>query len=78
MRRVLLFLLLPGLLAAEDHWTKFASGPYEVLTDAGPHAGREMMVRFEEFRHALGTLVGEQDLAAPVPIRILIFKNSSG
>ena len=43
-----------ALCAADDHWIKFTSGPFEVLTDAGPRAGRETMVRFEEFRHALG------------------------
>src|ERR1700685_900737 len=36
------------------------------------------MVRFEEFRHALGTIVGETDLETPEPIRILVFKNSKG
>jgi len=33
MRRLLLFGLLPGLLAA-DSWVKYTSGPFEVLTDA--------------------------------------------
>jgi tetratricopeptide (TPR) repeat protein len=78
MRRTLIFCLLPGLLAAADTWVKYTSGPYEVLTDAGPHAARESLVRLEEFRHALGTLVGEQDLTTPIPIRVLVFKNSKG
>lgn len=78
MRRLLIIGLLPCLLAAEDHWTKFTSGPFEVLTDAGTRAGRETMVRFQEFRHALGLLVGEQDLQAAQPIRILVFKNAKG
>jgi hypothetical protein len=78
MRRLLILGLLPCLLAAEDHWVKFTSGPFEVLTDAGPRAGRETMVRFQEFRHALGQLVGEQDLQTPQPVRILVFKNAKG
>ena len=57
---------------------KFTSGPIEVLTDAGARAGRETMVRFQEFRHALGQLVGEQDLQTPLPVRILVFKNAKG
>ena len=78
MRRLSILCLFPFLLAADDHWVKFASGPFEVLTDAGARAGRETMVRFEEFRHALGQIVGEQDLQTPVPVRILVFRNAKG
>jgi hypothetical protein len=78
MRRLFILCLLPCLLAADDHWVKFASGPFEVLTDAGARAGRETMVRFEEFRHALGEMVGEPDLQTPVPVRILVFRNAQG
>jgi len=78
MRRLLLLGLLPGLLAADDHWVKFTSGPYEVFTDAGARPGRETMVRFEEFRHAVGQLVGEPDLQTPQPVRIMLFKNARG
>ncbi|HTS62178.1 MAG TPA: hypothetical protein VMH28_09140 [Candidatus Acidoferrales bacterium] len=78
MRRLTLFFALPVLLAAEDHWIKFTRGPYEVFTDAGAHAGREAMVRFEQFRHALGLILGENDLQTPQPIRIFVFKNPRG
>jgi hypothetical protein len=74
MRRLILLSLLPTLLSAE--WIKFTSGPFEILTDAGPRAGRETMVRFLEFRHAVGTIVGEPDLQTPLPIRILVLKNA--
>jgi len=77
-RAVLLSLLLPFLLAAGDHWVKFSSPPFEVFTDAGPRAGRDTMVRFQEFRHALGLLVGEPDLQTPQPVRILVFRNARG
>src|SRR5215831_4656529 len=78
MRRLLFAALFPALLAAEDHWVKFTSGPIEVYTDAGARAGRETMVRFQEFRHALGLIVGEQDLQSPEPVRIVVFKNAKG
>jgi hypothetical protein len=78
MRRLLLLTLLPALLPADDHWVKFTSGPFEVLTDAGPRAGRETMVRFLEFRHAVGQILGETELQTPLPVRILVFKNSRG
>ncbi len=78
MRRLLLLSILPALLAADDHWIKFTSGPFEVLTDAGPRAGRETIVRFLEFRHAVGQVVGEPELQTPLPVRILVFKNARG
>jgi tetratricopeptide (TPR) repeat protein len=78
MRPLLILCLLSCLMAADDHWVKFTSGPFEVLTDAGPRVGRETMVHFQEFRHALGQFVGEQDLQTPQPVRILVFKNAKG
>ena len=78
MRRLLILLLVPWLLSADDQWTSFASGPFVVLTDAGARAGRETLLRLEEFRHALGQVVGEQDLETPEPIRVLLFKNAKG
>jgi hypothetical protein len=78
MRRLFILCTLPWLLAADDHWVKFTSGPFEVLTDAGARTGRETLVRFEEFRHAVGLIVGEQDLQTPLPVRILVFKNAKG
>jgi hypothetical protein len=78
MWRLLLMALLPGLLAGEDHWVKFASGPFEAWTDVGTRAAREDLVRLEEFRHALGQILGEQDLQARQPIRVLVFKNTKG
>src|SRR6516225_10741359 len=78
MRRLLFLGLLPCLLAADDHWVKFVSGAFEVWTDGATRAAREDLVRFEEFRNALGQVVGEQDLQMPQPVRVLVFKNSQG
>jgi hypothetical protein len=78
MRRLLLLSIIPWLLAAEDHWIKFTRGQVEVMTDAGARSGRETMVRFEQFRAALGQIVGESDLQAPLPLRIFVFKNAEG
>jgi hypothetical protein len=77
MRRILLLCLLPALAAADDHWVKFTSPPFEVFSDVGPRAGRETMVRFQEFRHAVGQVLGEADLQTAQPIRILVLKNAS-
>ncbi|MCX6632822.1 MAG: hypothetical protein NTW28_34920 [Candidatus Solibacter sp.] len=76
MRRLLLLCTIPWLLVADDHWVKFTRGPFEVMTDAGVRPGREAMLRFEQFRHALGQIVGEDDLQTPLPVRVFVFKNS--
>jgi hypothetical protein len=78
MRRLLILAFFPCLLAAADHWIRYNSGPFEVLTDAGPHAGREALVTFEEFRHSLGLVLGEKDLETPQPVRIMVFRNAAG
>ena len=78
MRRLLVIALLPGLLMANDRWVKFVSGPFEMFTDAGGRTARETLVRLEEFRSALGELVGEQDLQTQLPIRIFVLKNTNG
>jgi tetratricopeptide (TPR) repeat protein len=85
MRRLIpfAFLLLPNAcfpapLKAEDQWVKFASGPFELWTNSSTRAAREDLVRFEEFRNALGQLVGEQDLENPETVRILVFKDAKG
>jgi hypothetical protein len=67
MRRLLLLGTIPWLLAADDHWVKFTRGPFEVMTDASPRSARETLVRFEQFRGALGQIIGEDDLQTPLP-----------
>lgn len=78
MRRLLFLALLPGLLAADDHWVKYASGPFEAFTDAGGRSAREVLVQLEEFRWALGQMIGETDLQTQIPIRVLVLKNAKG
>ena len=77
MRWLALLALFPCALAA-DSWVKFTSGPFEAYTDAGSHAGREALIRFEEFRIALAHAIGSDELTTPEPVRILVFKNGKG
>src|SRR5215472_4835626 len=70
--------LLPASLAAADHWTKFTAGPYDVFTNAGTATGRATVVRFEEFRHAVGETLGEANLQTQMPVRILLFRAAQG
>src|SRR5689334_14294398 len=78
MWRAFTLLLVTPLLLSADSWVKFTRGPFEVLTDAGARPGRETMVRLEQFRHALGEVLGETDLQTPLPVRVFVFKNPSG
>jgi len=65
------------LAAGSDHWTRFNSGPFEVFSSAGQKDGRETLVRFEEFRHALGQVLGDNDLETPLPVRVMLFKSGA-
>jgi hypothetical protein len=69
--------LLPFAAVASEHWVRFTSGPIEVYSSAGTKDGRETLVKFEEFRHALGYMLGENDLQMPLRIRILLFKSGA-
>ncbi len=59
--------------SGEDRWVAFRSGPVEVYSQAGPRAGRTALIRIEQFRYALGRYLGEDDLQAAMPLRVLVF-----
>ena len=77
MVRLLLLGLLPWMGLAGQHWVRFTSGPIEVFSAAGSKEGRETLVRFEEFRHALGEVLGEKDLQMPLTVRVLLYKSGA-
>jgi hypothetical protein len=78
MRRALLLLCLTTQLLRADSWIKFTRGPFEVLSEAGAKPGRETMVRLEQFRYSVGQVLGETDLATPMPVRVFVLKNPRG
>jgi tetratricopeptide (TPR) repeat protein len=75
MRSALCLVLLPAALLAESKWIQSRSGPVEIYSDAGNKIALEKLNFFEQFRFALGTLVGKPDLNAEPPIRLLVVKN---
>lgn len=77
MRSLLCLLLLPTALLAESKWIQGRSGPVEFYSDAGNKAALDKLGYFEQFRFALGTLVGKPDLNAEPPIRLLVMKNAT-
>lgn len=68
-------LLLPAALLAESKWIQGRSGPVEIYSDAPNKTALDKLNYFEQFRFALGTLVGKPDLNCEPPIRLLAMKN---
>ena len=71
MFRALLILgILTSLQAAEDRWVSLRSEAFELFTNAGARAGRAEVVRLEQFRFALGKILGKTDLAINPPAQV--------
>ena len=76
MRRFLLVvLLLPALLIAGDHWTRFQYGPFEVLSAAGKKPGRETLNAMVQLRAVLGLVLGKQEMQPVWPLRVVVFNS---
>ena len=69
-------LCLPQLLPAETQWVKARLGSFETISDNGRHAAIQGLSQFEQFRFALGTVMGVPDLRLDPPLRILVFRNA--
>lgn len=70
------FLLVSGSSRAAS-WVKAYSGPFEAVSDDGRTTAVVTLNQFEQFRYALGTILGKPDLTFDPPVRILIFKTSA-
>lgn len=72
-----LLLSIAAVAHADDKWTKFRSGPFEVFTNGGEKNARERLTEAEEFRYTLGKLIGKDNPQSIFPIRIIVLKNAS-
>ena len=72
--RVLLVLLLPVLLRAEDRWIALKSGPFEVFSNAGEKPAREKLMFLEQFREALRVITGKQEMQLVWPVHVVLSK----
>lgn len=63
------------VLRAETQWVKARLGSFETISDNGRHAAIQGLSQFEQFRFALGTVMGLPDLRLDPPLRILVFRN---
>jgi tetratricopeptide (TPR) repeat protein len=77
MLRFFLFLgILTSALSAEDRWVYMHSDGFEVFTDATAKLGRTTLVRLEQFRYALGKILGKTDLVIKPPAQVYVFKTA--
>src|SRR5580693_3627577 len=77
MIRVLLLIgMLTSVLGAEDRWVYLSSDGFQVFSEAGGRAGRTALVRLEQFRFALGKIVGKTDLKIDPPPQVYLFKTA--
>jgi len=70
-----LTLLIPNAFAEE--WEEVRSGPFEVWTNGSEKEARQLLVRLEQVRHVLGTMLGKQDPVSLWPIRVLHLKTKT-
>jgi hypothetical protein len=73
---VLLVLLLPVLLRAEDRWIALKSGPFEVFSTAGEKSAREKLMFLEQFREALRVITGKQEMRLVWPLHVIASKQA--
>jgi hypothetical protein len=71
----IILLALAALAFGGEKWTRFRSGPFEVLTNGGQKNARAHLLEAEEFRYTLGKLIGKDDPQSIFPIRMVILKN---
>jgi tetratricopeptide (TPR) repeat protein len=72
----LALLALPVFLSAETQWVRARLGSFETISDNGRHAAIQGLSQFEQFRFALGSVMGVSDLRLDPPLRILVFRNA--
>ena len=71
---MLLVLLLPALLPAEDHWIALKSGPFEVFSSGGDKPAREKLMFLEQFRETLRIITGKDEMRMVWPVRVILSK----
>lgn len=71
----LLLILLAGSLPGA--WDEVRSGPFVVMSEAGPNPAREAAAHLEQFRHALGQAFGRDELGCRWPVVVVIGRRSA-
>jgi tetratricopeptide (TPR) repeat protein len=76
---IVFFLLVtvcsPAPVSAKDSWTSVRSKNFLLLGNAGEKEIRRVAVRLEQFREVFSLLFPTMKVNAPVPTRVVVFKN---
>lgn len=72
----LLAALATAAPGADPHWIKARLGSFEAISDDGRRPATQALSQFEQFRFALGSVLGQPDLRLEPPLRIIVFKNA--
>ena len=75
-RIALLLCLLAPLAVAGERWVYLTSDGFQIFSESGGRAGRTALVRLEQFRFALGKMLGKQDLKIEPPAQVYLFKTA--
>ncbi len=59
----------------EPHWIRINTDHFSVVTDADEKRGREVVVRFEQMRSALGQLLARNRVNMPEPVDIIAVRS---
>jgi len=76
LRTLALALCVAGVARGDGRWVEFRSDGISLFTNAGSRPGRETLVVLEQFRHALGKILGKADLRTAAPAQALLFKSA--
>ena len=58
-----------------DRWVVVRAGPFEVFSNAGERSAQQILGDAEQFRNALGVVIGNEDLQTIWPIRVVLFES---
>jgi len=75
-RALLICGILISTIQAQDRWVHLRSDGFELFTNAGAKAGRIELVRLEQFRFALGKILGKPELTINPPAQVFLFKTA--
>ncbi len=72
--------LLSGSCAANalaaEQWVRARLGPFEAISDDGRTPSVQALSQFEQFRYALGAVMGQSEMRLDPPLRILVFRDA--
>jgi len=67
---------VPSFSRAESQWARARLGSFETVSDNGRKSAIQGLSQFEQFRFALGAVMGQPELRLDPPLRILVFRNA--